>query len=185
MGHAFHQIAVAAEDVGVVVDDVEVRPVVGSTEMAFRHGHADAHGEALSERAGGGFNAIGVAELGMAGGERTQLTEALEVIERELVAAEEERTVEQGRCVAVRKDEAVAVGPFGVGRIMLHQFAIKQVGDRGATHGRAGVAALGFFYRINGQQPQRVDGKIVESLIRFAGGHRALQLFLSSVRRGV
>ena len=45
--------------------------------------------------------------------------------------------------MAVGQHEAVAVGPRRVGRIVLEDAAVEDVGERGQRHGRALVAALG------------------------------------------
>src|SRR5690606_36296172 len=65
-GNALHQIPVTANDIGVVVDDVEAVPVVDFGQMGFGHGHAHRHGQPLSEGAGGGIHAAGVAEFRVA-----------------------------------------------------------------------------------------------------------------------
>ena len=46
MREAFHQIAVAADAVGVVIDDVEARLVVDGGQMLLGDGQADGHAEA-------------------------------------------------------------------------------------------------------------------------------------------
>jgi hypothetical protein len=62
VGNAFHHAAIAQEHVGVVVDDV----VAGTVELRAQHffGQRETHGwRALAQRAGGGFDARGVAEF--------------------------------------------------------------------------------------------------------------------------
>ena len=56
-GDAFHHAAVAADGVNIVVEDFEPGLVVTAGEPFLGDGHADARGDSLSERAGGGFNA--------------------------------------------------------------------------------------------------------------------------------
>jgi hypothetical protein len=72
---AFHQAAVAEEDVGVVIDD----GVAGAVELGGQHllgqRHADGVGDALAERAGGGLDAGGVAVFRVARGLAVQLAE--------------------------------------------------------------------------------------------------------------
>ena len=82
-----------------------------------------------------------------------------------------QRTVKQRRSVAVRQHEAVAVGPLGVRRIVLHQLVVEQVGDGRAAQRRAGVAAVGLLHHIHGQQPQRIDGQLIERKTRETGSH--------------
>jgi hypothetical protein len=64
---AFHQTAVAEEDIGEVVDDVVAGLVELRGQRLLGQGHADGVGDALTERAGGGLHARGVAVLGMSG----------------------------------------------------------------------------------------------------------------------
>src|SRR5689334_5631461 len=54
---AFHQAAVAAYAVNIVVEDGKVRLVVPHSEPALRDRHTDAGRNTLSERAGGGLDA--------------------------------------------------------------------------------------------------------------------------------
>ena len=61
VGDAFHQVAVAAERIGVVVDDLVSRLVVHRGQVFLGDGHADRHADALAERAGGHFDAVGLA----------------------------------------------------------------------------------------------------------------------------
>jgi hypothetical protein len=56
-GDAFHQVAVADDPIGVVIDDLEARPVVACGEMCLGHRDANAVAETLAERTGCGFDA--------------------------------------------------------------------------------------------------------------------------------
>ena len=58
------------------------------------HGHADGVGDALAQRSGGGLDAGGVAELGVAGGLAAPGAQRLEVLELEAPAAEVELDVQ-------------------------------------------------------------------------------------------
>ena len=63
---ALLQVAVGADAVGPVVDDVVAGPVELGRQPALGDGHADGVGEALAERAGGRLDAGRQAVLGMA-----------------------------------------------------------------------------------------------------------------------
>ena len=65
---AFHQAAVAHEDVGVVVDDRVAFAVELLGQQLFSQRHADRIGQALAERAGGGFDAGRHIHFRVAGG---------------------------------------------------------------------------------------------------------------------
>ena len=107
--HAFHQVAVGGEHVGVMVDDLLAE--LGGQHL-LRQRHADRGGDALAERAGGGLDALGVEILGVARRQRSELAEMLDLVERHvLVAGEIQQRIEQHRAVAGREHEAVAVRP--------------------------------------------------------------------------
>ena len=60
---ALHEVAVAGDHVGAVVDEVGAE---AGPQPALGDGHADGVGEALAERAGGDLDAGGVVHLGVA-----------------------------------------------------------------------------------------------------------------------
>ena len=158
MRDAFHQIAVAAERISVVIHNLETGLVVDGSQMPLCHGHAHRHADTLAERAGGHFNAFGIAGLGVARRFRMPLAEGLQVVEREVVSGEKKRRVKQRRSVPVRKHKAVPIRPLEVRRIVLHQLVIKQIRDWRVAQRSARVAALCLFNRIHGKQPQGIDG---------------------------
>jgi hypothetical protein len=110
-GDAFHQVAVADDRPGAVVEQHVAVAVVARRQMRLGDRHADGVGEPLAERAGGDLDAFGVAALGMARRLAAPLAELLDVLERERVARHVQQAVEQRRAVSGREDEAVAVGP--------------------------------------------------------------------------
>ena len=61
---AFHQVAVAGDDIGLVIDQLVAEAGI---EDALGQRHADGIGDALAQRAGGGLDAGQVAIFGMAG----------------------------------------------------------------------------------------------------------------------
>ena len=91
-GDAFHHAAVAAQRVDVVVEHLEVRAIEVAAPSTAGDRHADAGGDALAERAGGGLDAGGPAVFRMAGALAVELAEALDVVERDRELAELSRT---------------------------------------------------------------------------------------------
>ena len=75
--NAFLKAAVAAKGVGVVVNYLVAVAVEVGGKTAFCHGHAYRYGDALTQRAAGSFNALGVAVLRVAGGKAAPLAEVL------------------------------------------------------------------------------------------------------------
>ncbi len=101
MADAFHQAAVAHEGEGVVVDHIEVVTVELLCQQFFSQRHADRVGDALAQRAGGGFDAGRHVHFGVARGFAVQLAEFLQLGHRQLVAGEVQHRVQQHRGVAV------------------------------------------------------------------------------------
>src|SRR6185312_9309025 len=98
---------------------------------------------ALAQRAGGDLDAGGVAVLRMAGADAVELAEALDVVEADggdaerlavpvdaLYAGQVQHRIEQHAGVARREDEAVAVRPAGIGRVVAPEPGPERVGDR-------------------------------------------------------
>ena len=88
LGDALHHVAVGADRVGVVVDELVAGPVEVLGEEALGHRHADRVGDALPERPGRDLDARHVAALGVAGRARAPLAEALQVLDRQVEAAQ-------------------------------------------------------------------------------------------------
>ena len=77
----------------MVVEDALAGRGLGVEQAALESGgvgEADGRGEALAERAGRDFDAVGVAKLGVAGGLRAPGAQGLQVVELETVTAEVE-----------------------------------------------------------------------------------------------
>ena len=75
----------------------------------------------------------------------------------------------------VGQDEAVAVGPVGLGRVVAHDPGEQDVGQRCQGHGRAGMAGVGGPRGVHGQSPDDVDPELLEGagVGRVPGGRRA------------
>jgi hypothetical protein len=151
---AFHQAAVAGDHVGVVVDH-GVAVACGHHALGKRHAHGI--GQTLAERAGRRLDAGRVAELGMAGGLRTQLAEALDLAHRHVgVAGQMQQRIEQHRAVAGGQHEAVAVGPVGGRRIELQVLAPQHRGHVGHAHRHARMAGFRLLDRVHRKRPDGV-----------------------------
>ena len=171
---AFHQAAVAADRVDVVVEQLEARLVVAVGEPPFADRHADAGRDALAERAGGRLDAGHHAVFGMPGRLAAELTEVADVIERDRRLAQPlvvgihgprpgqvEHRPEQHRGVAVREHEAVAARPDRVLRVEAHDAIPERVDQRRERHRRSRVPGVGRLDRIHRQRPNGVDGELI------------------------
>ena len=154
LADAFHEAAIAAEHISVMIDEVfaEARCL-----QPFGERHADGIAEPLAERPGRHFDAVGVATLGMAGATAAELAEILDLAHRHVgIAGQMQQRIEQHRAVAVREDEAVAVGPMRRGGIEFEELAPQHRGDVGHAHRHAGMTAVRRLDRIHRQRADRV-----------------------------
>src|SRR5205085_12121927 len=115
-GDPLHQVAVRADRVDVMVDDLAVRPVVALAEEPLRDRHADTVREALAERTGRRLDPRREEVLRMTGRDRLPLPEALELLERQVVAGQVEAGVLEDAGAAGGEDEMVAILPVRVRR---------------------------------------------------------------------
>ena len=167
------EVAVGAEGVRPVVDDVMAVAVELGPEARLGDRHPDRVREALAERAGRRLDARGQAVLGVAGRPGAPLAERLQVLERHVVAGQVEEGVQEHRGVAGRQDEAVAVRPVRVGRGVPEEPRPEGVGHRRRAHRGARMAGVRLLDAIDREGPDRVDREAVEGL---GGGRHGVVL---------
>jgi hypothetical protein len=95
MGDALHEIAVAGDKVGAVIDHRVSRPVEHRGEMGLGERHAHRVTDPLAQRAGGGLDTGCHPVLGMSGRLASPLAEALQLAQRQVVTGEMEHAVKQ------------------------------------------------------------------------------------------
>mmetsp|Transcript_3657 Transcript_3657/g.9728 ORF Transcript_3657/g.9728 Transcript_3657/m.9728 type:complete len:430 (+) Transcript_3657:906-2195(+) len=148
--------AVAADDVHVVVEDVEALFVEVGRHVRRRQRETHAVRQALPERARGHLDARADADLRMAGRARIHLTEGAKVIERQVVAGQVQHGVLQRARVAVGEHETVAVHPRRVLRVVLHHLLPEQMCDRRAAHASTRVARVGLLNHVGAEHADEV-----------------------------
>ena len=109
------------------------------------------------ERPGGDLDALGVVDLGVAGGEAAPRAQRLQVGQLEAVAGEVELDVLGEAGVPAREHEPVAAEPRRVGRVVGHEVLVEQVGHGRQRHRGAGVAVADLLDRVGREQPHQVD----------------------------
>src|SRR5262249_10587463 len=82
-----------------------------------------------------------------------------------LNVTEMERRPEQHGGMAVRKHEAIAIGPDRVPRIKFEHTIPYRIDKRRERHWRSGVSGVGLLHGIDGERANRVDAQ----LIKFCG----------------
>ena len=179
-GDSFHEAAVTAHRIDVVVEDLETRFVVAVRQPLLGDGHAHARRDALPERTGGAFDARHPVVLGVTGRAAVELAEMADVVEgyrrrsQPLVfgvhrfgAGEMEHGPEQHRGMTVREDEPVAVRPDRILGIETHHAVPERVDQRRKGHRRSGMSRLGLLDGINRERADRIDRQLIQSF----GGH--------------
>ena len=86
----------------------------------FRRRHADRIRDALAQRAGGGLDAACMSSLGMAGGDRAQLTEIAQRVIVIGIAGEMQQRVDRHRSMSRRQHKPVTVRPVGRAGVKFH-----------------------------------------------------------------
>ncbi len=151
---AFHQAAVAADHVGMMVDQLGT---VARRERALGDRHADRHREALPQWSRRRLDAEQVAIFGMTGSAEAELAEALDLLDVHVrVAGQVHAGVKQHRAVAGRQHEAVAVGPARVGGVEFQHLGEQHRRHVRHAHRHARVAGIGFFNRVHSEEADRV-----------------------------
>ncbi len=161
-GDAFHQVAVADEGPGAVVDHGVAGAVVGAGQLRLGDGHADRVGEPLPQRAGGDLDARRVAALRMPRRLAAPLAELLQVVDGQPVAGDVQQAVQQRRPMAGGQHEAIAIGPGRVGGMVLEKARPQDIGHRRGVERQPRVAAVGLLHHVDGEEAQRVDALLVE-----------------------
>ena len=161
-GDALHHVAVAGDDVGVVVHDLVAGTVVAGRQVGLGHGHAHRRADPLAQGPRGRLHPGRLAVLGVAGRQAFPLPEVPDLIQGKVVAREVEHGVEKHGPVPAGEHEAVPVRPVGVFRVVPHETRPQHVGDGRRFHGQSRVAAVGLLHGVDGQHADGVDASLLE-----------------------
>ena len=172
--HPLHQVAVRADRVDAVIDELVVRPVVPLGEEPLSDRHPDAVREALAERPRRRLDALRVPALRVPERGRAPLAEALQLLEREVVPREVQGAVLEDARVPRREDEPVAVRPVRVRRGVVHHLHVEKVGKGGERHGGPWVPGVRVLHRIHREGADRVDRELFDVRVRHGALHSSL-----------
>ena len=136
-----------------------------------RFGHRQTHAvtEALTERSRGRLDAWRRATLRMAGRDAAPFAKLFDLFERKIITGEVQQAVQQHRSVPRREHEAIAVEPFGIGRIVFEEPGPQHIRHRRGTHRHSRVPALSLLHSVHGEKAQSVNALIIQCRI---GSHR-------------
>ena len=161
MRDAFHQVAVSAQYIRVVVDDVVRIAVINRRQMFFGSRNSHRHAESLTKRTRCHLNPRRVATLWMARRMGAILPELLELRHRQIVARQVQRTIQHRRRMPIRQHKAVPIDPLRVARIVFHQLMKQQIHNRRAAQRSARVPRLGLLDLIDGQKAEGINGYLI------------------------
>ena len=134
-------------------------------QVGLRDRHPHRRGESLAERSRGHLRPRGMAKLRMAGGLAFPLAEGADIVEGEVIAGQVEERVEEHRSVPGGQDEAVAVDPPGIGRVVLQVPRPEGIGRGRRPHRQAGMARLCLLDGVRRQKPDRVDAHLLHGAL--------------------
>ena len=162
LADAFHQASITQEHIGSMVHHGVAGPVEFVRQELLSERHAHRVCQTLAERPGGGFHARGFMHLWVTRSFAVQLAETLQFIQREFIAAQVQRRIQEHGRVAVGQHKAIAVGPMRVGGVVLQMARPERDGHFSHSHGRARVTRIGL---LNGVHRQGAHG-----ICQFGGG---------------
>ena len=167
-GNTLHSTAVTEEAVCVVVEEVVVGLVEGSSGLSLGNGETNSVGETLTQRTSGDLNTGSVVRLGVTGGLAVKLlklvsfspdgerekgrgtyTEALQVVHGNIIAEKVQQSILQHTTVTVGENETIPVDPVGVLGVEVHELVEENVGHGSHAHGGTGVPRVGLEGGIN------------------------------------
>src|SRR6185437_13057716 len=96
-GYALHQVPVADDSIGEVIDDLEAGAVVTRGEVAFGNCETDAIAKALTKRSRGRLDAGRDATFGMARRHTAPFAKPFDLFKRKIIAGKVKQTVQQHR----------------------------------------------------------------------------------------
>src|ERR1017187_9897042 len=161
-----------------MVDDLVTGTVESRREHALGDRHSDRVGRSLAERTRRRLAAGSLPILGMARSLAAPLPELLQVVEREVVAGQVKKTVQEHAAVPRRQNEPVSVGPVRVAGIVLQVLLPQHVGHRGRAEGKARMTGGGFLDGVDRERADGIDAELVEGVEN--GAHSR-----SSLSRGI
>ena len=184
-GNPFHQVAVAAQHIDAVLEQLKARPVVMGCQPLGRHRKADAGSDALPQRAGRRLDSRRLAKLRVAGARAVELPKILDVFQRDRQsllqpivvlgyfphAGQVQDRIQQHRRMAARQDEPIAARPHRLRRVVAQIVLPKLIGHRREGHRRARMAAVGLLDGVHAQRADRVDRQQVNAGLGFGDGH--------------
>mmetsp|Transcript_36829 Transcript_36829/g.88610 ORF Transcript_36829/g.88610 Transcript_36829/m.88610 type:complete len:732 (-) Transcript_36829:7-2202(-) len=152
---------VPTDDVCVVVEQGEVRLVVGPRHVGLGQRHAAGLGDPLAERPGADLHAGGHEVLRVPRGVAPQLAEGLQIVHRHVVAGHVKHGVLESTAMAVGEHEAVPGDPIRVARAVVHHLGPEDVCHRGAPDRCSRMTAGSLLDDVSAHHADGTDAELV------------------------
>lgn len=146
---AFHHATVTHKCIGVVINNIMARAVKLRAQRAFCNRKTYCVSNALTQWAGSGFYASGIAIFRVTWRFRMQLAEVFQFFHRQIIASEVQQAIDQHRAVTIRQDETVTISPVWIGWIMVQVITPQNFGNICHAHRGAGVAGIRFLHCVH------------------------------------
>ena len=159
---AFHQVAIARDDPGAVVDDGLAGPIERGGEPSLRDRHPDRVSKPLAEGPGGNFDAGRDSPFGVTRRPAAPAPEVLQIVEGEPVPGQEQEAVQQHAAVSRREHEPVAVDPLRMSRVVAEVARPQNIGHGGRAHRQSRMSRCRLLDGIDAERADGVDAEIVE-----------------------
>ena len=159
---SFHHVAVGADRVHPVIDNLVPGLIEVSRQPALGNRHAHGVRNPLSERSGRRLHAGRQVVFRMPRAFRAKLAEPFDLGEREVVAGQVQHRVEQHRGMSGGEHEPVAIWPVGVGRAIPQEAVPKHIRDWSQPHRGSGMSTVGLLNPIDGERANGIYAQLVE-----------------------
>jgi len=146
-----------------MVDDRVPRPVEPCREVRLRDGEAYRVRDALAERASRRLDAGREMALRMTGRAAAELAKAADFLDRQVVAGQVQERVQEHRAVARRQDEAIAIGPVRIPRVVAEEACPQHVRHRRRSHRQPRVTGVRALHGVHSEEADRVDAEVIEA----------------------
>ena len=125
--------------------------------MLLSQCHTNRAGDTLSQRSGGNLNALCVTVFGMSRCQSMELTESLQILDRQAVSVQMQQAVQQHAAVSCGKNKTVSVLPLRILGVAF-QFILPQgVRSRSRAQRKSGMSAVGLLNCFSRKNTDRID----------------------------
>ncbi len=161
----FHVAPITQNDIGVVINQCQVRLVELCGKMRFSHCQPNRITNSLSERSSCNFYAEGFKVFGVSRGFRFPLTELFNIVDGDTVIASQiHQGILQHTAMPRRQHKAIAVKPFWVLGVKPHELIPKDKCHWSCAHWQSWVTRFRFFYSVDRQKADGINTKFLKGL---------------------